>query len=137
MSIRLATALLADHVYQDAGTGKFILAGIFHQLNVVQLPTLYQRTFGLFISLIGVQGVTPVTIEFARKGSQQPLLRTHELEIRSEDPHLPIDFALEVPPIPIQEAGSHVLRIFAHQALLGELPLEIHWIQVETPMEAP
>jgi hypothetical protein len=128
MSIRVLNFLLADHVYQDVGSGKFVLAGIFRQLNVLSLPIVYQRTFGAFVSLLGLEGDCTLGIEFIHARSQEVLLRTHNLSISSESPDLPIDFALEIPPIPIKEAGPHAFAIHVNGQSVGVFPLEIYQV---------
>ena len=49
----LQALLLADHVYRDEVTGKYVIAGTFHQVNVEEFPATLGKTVGIFVSLMG------------------------------------------------------------------------------------
>ena len=117
--IRLQALLLADHIYCDRGSGKYVIAGTFYQLNVASLPTVFGRTVGVFVSLSGLVGSTSVDLEFIDPADGNVLLCTRSLGISCDDPTSPVEFALEVPPLPLPHAGYYSLRLAANGAVLG------------------
>jgi hypothetical protein len=117
--IRLQAMLLADHIYRDQGTGKYVIAGTFHQLNVAAFPTTFGRTIGIFISLSGLTASTEIEIEFLDAASGEVLMRTQSLKVSCEEPELPVEFSVEVPPLPLPHAGRYLFRLAADGAVLG------------------
>ncbi len=117
--IKLESLLLADHIYRDQGSGKYVIAGTFHQLNVADFPTTFARTIGIFVSVSGLMGKTCIELEFLDASSGEVLVRTQSLEVSCEDPFLPVEFAVEVPPLPLPHAGRYLFRLAAGGAVLG------------------
>lgn len=95
--IKLLAMLLADNIYHDQSSGKFVVAGIFHQINANDVPFVFNRTPGIFISLAGLKGKHNVTFEFSEKESKKVLLKSDSLEINFFEDNIPFDFALELP----------------------------------------
>ena len=117
--IRLQALLLADHIYRDQGSGKYVIAGTFYQLNVADFPTTFARTIGVFVSLSGLTGKTGIDLEFVDALSREVLIRTQSLEVTCEDPDLPVEFAVEVPPLPLPHAGRYLFRLTIDGMVLG------------------
>jgi hypothetical protein len=117
--VGLQALLLADHIYRDQGSGKYVIAGTFHQLNVAAFPTTFARTIGVFVSLSGLTGKTGIDLEFVDASSGEVLIRTQSLEVVCEDPDLPVEFAVEVPPLPLPHAGHYLFRLMMAGTVLG------------------
>lgn len=124
--MKLLNQIFADQIYQDRHSGKFVLAGIFHQLNVPTLPTVYQVPFGMYVSIIGIDGKYPLLVEVQRNSPDSVSHKTHELEIECADPEMPVDFSLLIPPFPIEEEGEYVFRITVDGKQIGERALQIY-----------
>lgn len=123
--IRFQALLLADHIYRDQDSGKYVIAGTFHQLNVAAFPTTFTRTIGIFVSLSGLTGKTAIDIEFLDTSSGEVLMRTQSLEVSCEDPGMPVEFAVEVPPPPLPHAGRYLFRLVANETVLGSAPVSV------------
>lgn len=121
--LRVQALLLADHIYQDEGSGKFVIAGTFHQLNVAAVPTTFERTIGVFVSLCGLMGQAAIRLEFCDAASGAVLLGTRSLDISCSDPDTPVEFAVEVPRLPLPHAGRYRLRVVAEEQVVGEMGL--------------
>ena len=117
--IRLQALLLADHIYQDQGSGKYVIAGTFHRLNVAAVPTTFARTIGVFVSLSGLTGKTGIDLDFVDALSGEVLICTRSLEVACEDPDLPVEFAVEVPPLPLPHSGRYLFRLMVAGMVLG------------------
>lgn len=121
--------VLADMIYQDRDSGKYVLAGTFHQLNVPSLPCTFSRTIGLFISLLSVQGHTKIDVEFVDEHSDDVLMRTQSLEVVGHDQEAVVDFALEVPYLPLPHEGRYLFRLATDGVVLGTAPLTVQVVR--------
>jgi hypothetical protein len=123
MPLKLHAMLLADHVYHDEGSGKYVIAGTFHRLNVPKFPTTLGKTVGVFVSLSGCEGDIDLDLHFVDGRTGDVLLSSQSLAFHCDEPALPVDFALELPPLPLPHSGRYALRLAANGTLLGELPV--------------
>lgn len=121
MSAPTLQALIpADHIYRDEGSGKYVIAGTFHQVNVERFPSTFERTVGLFVSLRGMAGATGMHVEFVDAESGDVLIRSSELNVAVPDDETPVEFAVELPPLPLPHAGRYVMRLSCDDAPLAE-----------------
>lgn len=126
MSAPTVQALVpADHVYRDQASGKYVIAGTFHQINVEAFPTTLSRTVGLFVSLRGVEAETGLELQFLDPETGDALISSNELSIVPGDPELPVEFAVELPPLPLPRAGRYVLRLAVGGTPVGEAPVVV------------
>jgi hypothetical protein len=121
--LRLGALLLADHIYRDEGSGKHVIAGTFHQLNLSAFPATFGRTVGVFISFWGLAGKAALDLDFVEVESGETLMRTGAMEIQCDDPGRPVELALEVPPLPLPRAGRYLFRLTVNGNVLGEAAL--------------
>ena len=124
-SLKLQSFLLADHVYCDRGTGKHVIAGTFYQLNVPAVPATFGRSVGAYISLSGVSTTTRIDLEFVDPANGDVLLSTRSFEIACDDPATPVDFALEIPPMPLPHAGIFYFQLAANGIPIGRAPVVV------------
>ena len=118
--MKLQALLLSDHVYRDEGSGKYVIAGTFHQINASAFPTTLSKTVGVFVALSGLTGRAGIKFEFLDAATGEVFMDTQALEVVSEDPDLPVEFAIEVPPLPLPRAGRYLVRVAANGTVLGE-----------------
>lgn len=123
MSPTLQALLVADHIYQDNGSGKYVIAGTFHQIKVPAFPTTLSRTVGVFVCVSGVEGDVDVGLEFLDSERGEVLIRSSSFGFHCEDPALPVEFAVEIPPLPLPRPGHYAMRLAANGIVLGEAPV--------------
>lgn len=123
--LRVQALLLADHIYLDQETGKHVIAGTFHQLNVVAVPTTFSRPIGLFLSLVGLSRPTSIDLEFVTEPSDEVLMGLQSLDLPADDPDLPVTVAIEVPPLPLPRAGRYRFQIVANGQVVGTTTLVV------------
>ena len=121
--LRLRALLLADHIYREEGSGKHVIAGTFHQLNLSAFPATFGRSVGVFISFCGVAGTAAVDVAFIEVASGETLMRTGSMAILCDDPERPVDLAVEVPPLPLPRPGQYIFRLTVNNNVLGEAAL--------------
>ncbi len=123
---RLQALLLADHIYRDQDSGKYVVAGVFHQMNVNKFPSNFSRTIGIFASIYGLTGKAAIDIEFVDLLDEEVLMSTNAMEIFCENPNSPVEFAIEVPPLPLPHPGQYLFRLIANGTLLGSTALNVN-----------
>jgi hypothetical protein len=115
----LQALIPADHIYRDEGSGKYVVAGTFHQVNVAEFPGRLDRSVGLFVSLRGVSGPTELSVAFVSEDGEV-LLSSRALSLEVADPGLPVELAIELPPLPLPRPGRYFLRLGCDGAPVGE-----------------
>lgn len=121
--LRLRALLLADHVYRDEGSGKHVIAGTFHQMNLSGFPATFGRSVGVFISFSGIVGTAAVDMTFIEAANGEALMRTGSMQILCDDPERPVELAVEVPSLPLPRAGQYIFRLTVNGSVLGETAL--------------
>lgn len=124
-NITVHAMLLADHIYRDESSGKYVIAGVFHQYNALNFPTNFDRNIGIFISLSAFVPKIEARIEFVDVANETVLLRTPVLEILLAESALPVEFALEMPPVPLPHAGFYLYRLVVDDHILSEAALSV------------
>lgn len=126
MSVPILQALVpADHIYRDQQTGKYVIAGTFHQVNLASFPATLGRSVGVFVALRGIDGEAALEFELVGPDAEESLLRSHNLRVTSPDPERTVEFAVELPPLPLPVPGRYALRVGVDGTPLGETMLEV------------
>ncbi len=142
----LQALLVADHVYRDATTGKYVVAGVFHSIRLTNQPTrtidaspgaapmtLIPVPLGghragspfCYLSLTEVRGEQHFVLRYVDLSSDKPLFQT-SFGIKCDDPVATCEMAFPLPSLPAERAGT-----FALEMLWNDEPLGLHRITVE------
>jgi hypothetical protein len=134
----LQALVLADNVYVDRMTGKFIIAGTFTHLfvfNPIPQPDATadpvvggMRKLGphevfstgspfAYISLTNVRGKVPLELRYVDLGENTAMLK-FELAVEGDDPLKTIEMAVRLPRLP-PKIGTYALELLADDELLG------------------
>ncbi|HEY5311424.1 MAG TPA: hypothetical protein VIK18_02855 [Pirellulales bacterium] len=133
----LQALLLADHVYQDAGSGKRIVAGIFSRLLIkAKLPTAEiehggqkkQIAFGglhagspyAYISLTDVFGSVPLSLRYVDLYDNTVLLQC-DVTVECQDRLATVELTLPMPPLPTPHTGVYALELVCKDEPIGAL----------------
>ncbi|AXG71102.1 hypothetical protein KORDIASMS9_03357 [Kordia sp. SMS9] len=130
MKYTVEALLLADNIYQDVSSRKFILSGLFHQINVPTLPFMLTSSFGIFVSISGFEGEIQLKLTIIDKKSKTPKTATSSFEMKSVDKNIPVSFGLEVPPFEIQNVGLYGIDLEINEELVHSAPLLINKIEM-------
>jgi hypothetical protein len=136
--------LVADHVYIDAGTGKKIVAGIFHRMTLTpaKLEPTGENTVRLevpagghqsgspfcYISLTEIRGKQPFTLRYVSLEDDKALF---EMQFMAEcqDPLETVEAVFPLPALPVLGPGHYAIEL-----LWGQEPLGCHRItMIEQP----
>ena len=52
-------------------------------------------------------------------------MQTQSLEVSCDDPDLPVEFAIEVPPLPLPHAGRYHFRLVAGGSVVGTVAVSV------------
>ncbi len=138
----LQAMVLADHIYRDADTGKFLIIGTFGNFFVRPAPQQppaepdpdiegKQRTAApadvsqagspyLYLALTGIHGKQALQLQFVALGDSSVSLKG-EIEVESGDPLLLVEFSVPLPPLLplIKKPGAYSLDLLHEGEILG------------------
>ena len=106
----LNALLLADNVYRDGDTGKFIIAGLFRQLWGSSFPSKFGRPTSAYVSLTDMRGTFHFRLRYVDLSDNRVLMETKPIEVISEDPLGELDFVIGVPPFPMPHPCCRLLE---------------------------
>jgi hypothetical protein len=125
--------LIADHVYQDRNTGKYVVAGIFNQLvfqrredaehehgSGVILGGMNAGSPFLYLSMAELLGFYRFELRFVKLDTDQILFQM-EFGIESKDPLEVSQLSFGLPPLPSVDAGVFALELLWNQEPLGSV----------------
>lgn len=117
----LQALLLADHVYKDANTGKFVIAGTFRNLWAREFPSQFAREVHAFVSLTNLRGKTSIHLRYVHLKELKVLVQTPDVEIESKDPLATLELSFLIPGLPMPEPGPYSFELHADGELVGSL----------------
>jgi hypothetical protein len=121
----LQALVLADQVYQDAATGKKIIAGTFNTLFGRSFPCKFNRSTFAFISLTEVRGRAEIVLRFVRLDTNEVILSTRPISLTSPDPRNSTELIVEVPPFPMPAAGTYAFEIMSDDVQIGSVRMRV------------
>jgi hypothetical protein len=114
-AVQTRALLICDSAFQQAGTNKWHVIGVFNQILVRELPATHGPLV-VFCSLVGFAGDALVMATIRDNAGEV----VHAL--RAMFPKVPprvFEFAFPFPPVTFQKAGSHVLELHVGGELLS------------------
>jgi hypothetical protein len=144
----LQAMVLADHVYRDAGTGKFLIIGTFGTLwrrkrreaapetearieTEIEGPVRYMRADEvsqvgspyLYIALTGVHGITPLALKCVNLADSSVVLEG-DVNVNAKDPLALAEFSLPLPPFDMGP-GTYSLDLLHEGEILGSWRISV------------
>ena len=134
----LQAMVLADHVYQDRSTGKYIIAGTFSRVNMVPPLVEQKQEDGpasnqpkkmtgsitragspyLYLGLVEVHGKISLKLKFVDL-SDGDVLFVMNFEVASVDPLALGEYSVPVPMLPLKQPGTYSLDLLHNEEILG------------------
>ena len=99
-----------------------MVAGTFHQLEVASVPATFAGPATLFLALRDVDG--PVELRLVDDAGEV-VLGPHAFDLDGHDTRLPIEYAVQLPPLPLARTGHYALQVAGGGTVLGEAPIEV------------
>ena len=142
----LQALLLADHVYQDSATGKFVVCGIFTRMTrLLEQPTpsspevatrIEQKSLSpgsflqlgnpyLYFALTDYQGQIDLELRYIDLSDNSSLI-TGKLEgIVFKNPHELVQGSITIPKLPAPHAGEYSLDVLFDGEVLGAIRVSV------------
>jgi len=122
--LELHTLLLCDHAI-TAQDGKVSAIGIFSQINVTRLPTVYGRLFIVAV-LEADPGQHQVTLQVIGPSGQPLLARPPQMQMEVPPKAITANIVADFKGLQIREIGKHRLEMRAGDRVLGSTPFIIN-----------
>jgi len=116
----LQALVLADYVYQDAKTGKKVIAGTFNRLTSLQFPCVFSRPTWAYVCLTGIRDKTPLSLQYVDLQDNRVLMK-FDLQVEADDPLRSIELIFEVPQFPMPHEGVYAFEILHDGTQLGSV----------------
>jgi hypothetical protein len=116
--------LLADQVYQDQQTGKFVIAGTFDQIFVPEFPGTHAST-SLYINLGDFHGTHQLIVRLVRLEDGFEMGNSGGVEIQQDDRARHAEFHVRLPPMEFDRAGPYAIEVVWDGNLLGECRIQV------------
>ncbi len=120
--------LVAERIYQDRETGKWIVAGIFSNINAPGLPVT-QDTLEIFFQLTNVSQPVDLHLKVEHADSGAVLLDVGG-NVKANSPLEVIHQRIVLRRVPFQHAGKYWIQLISQDEILMQVPL---YIRVVTP----
>ncbi len=121
----LQALILADHIYQDAGSGKKILAGTFNRLRVEKVPCHLEAVTWAYICLTEVRGEIQLDLRYVDLKDHKVLLHLEGLKLKHDNPLGNVELVLPIPRFPIPHEGVYAFEVYCADELLGSHRIEV------------
>jgi len=115
----LQALVLADQIYQDATTGKKVIAGTFNALWTKELPTRFGRETWAYVSLTNLLGEAEVQLRYVDLTNNSVLMETNKISVSSDDRLRTVEMVLPIPRFPMPHAGVFAFEVYAGGDLIG------------------
>jgi hypothetical protein len=122
---RAQAFLLADSVYQDRESGKYIIVGTFARLFVPSVPGHLGRTVAAYCALLGIQGTVSVTMQF-ETGAGEAIICSSPLTLTCDNPDLLVEFCFPIPSLPLESTGLFRLALIVDGVRVATYELDVH-----------
>jgi len=119
--------LLAERIYQDRETGKWIVAGIFSNINAQGVPFTHD-TIEIFFQVTNVSGPVDLHIKLEHADTGTVLLDVSG-QLQSQSPLEVIHQRLVLRRVPFQRAGKYWVQLISEGEILMQVPLHVRVIQ--------
>jgi hypothetical protein len=128
--------LIADHIYQDRSSGKWVVAGVLSALVARELP-MTQQVLEIFFQLTNIHSTSTVRLVIEHADGD---LKVLGVEGRANAPS-PLDVVsqkISLRNVPFQKPGKYWVQLLHEGEILIQAPLYLHlWQQGQQPPPPP
>jgi hypothetical protein len=122
--------LVADEVYQEAGTGKWIIAGAFSTINCRAMPAQHPR-LNIFFQMTNISQPVEVRLKIEHETQEEVLLNLKG-QMRAGSPLEVISQSVQINNLQFKRDGKYWVQLISHDQILSQAPL---WVRLIKPEE--
>ena len=122
--IELHTLLLCDHAI-TAQDGKVSAIGLFSQINVTRLPTVYGRLF-IVAQLEADPGVHEINLQVLSPAGEPLLARPPQMRIEVPPNATSANIVADLKGLQLKELGRHRVELRVGDRALGNAPFNVN-----------
>jgi hypothetical protein len=123
--------LLADQVYQDRESGKWVVAGIFSSIGFRALPGV-QNTMSVFFQVTNISAPVELRLRVEHADGDATVLDVGG-PIRARDPLEVISSRIVLRNVPFQKQGKYWVQLLSGQEILTQVPLHVSLVSPPAP----
>ena len=102
--------LLADGVYRDEDSGKFVIAGTFNQVNAGAFPIVHTGSW-LYLNLSDFKGDHELGFRLVRLSDGRELARSPDAAVSSKDTLRHMEIRAALPPLVFDGVGQYAIEV--------------------------
>ena len=125
--------IVSDEIYRDAGTAKWILAGVFSRIYAPTLPVL-QPQMAVFFQVTNVSNPVDLKLRIENADSGTVLLEFGG-PIKADSPLEVIERAIQLRGIKFPQFGKYWIQLLSREEILIQAPLYVKQVQESKPDE--
>ncbi|MCC6680876.1 MAG: hypothetical protein IT445_08230 [Phycisphaeraceae bacterium] len=115
--------LIAERVFRDDVTGEWIIAGVFNELHVNQIPAACDRIDVFFqLTNVGRKVDLHLRIEHADTGD---VIGNLGGPITASDPLRVVEQRVALRNVPFAKEGKYWIQLLSHEEILTQAPLHV------------
>jgi hypothetical protein len=111
--------LLADNVYTDAETGKRVIAGVFNNIVLPEIPGYFPNVLCVYVSLTAVRGEIDVMLRYVALDTDEMLMEHGPTKLTSDDPVASLDFIASMPRVHVPHENAFTVEVHVGDELIG------------------
>ena len=123
--------LVAERIYQDRETGKWIVAGIFSNINAPGLPVT-QDTLEIFFQITNISQPVDLHLKLEHADSETVLLDVGG-KVQSHSPLEVIHQRIVLRRVPFNRSGKYWVQLISGGEILMQVPLYVRLLQPSQP----
>lgn len=111
--------IIADQVFQQAGSGKWCIIGVFDQIHCLKFPASHP-SLGLWLHLADALGEYAIRLELLDENEQVIARLPAAIRLTVEDRMQPVYVGLQTQNMLLPRPGTYFLRVFCNEQPLPE-----------------
>lgn len=116
--------MIADDVYQDARTGKWVIAGVFSRITASKVPTAHDKMV-VFAQVTGVSSPVDLTFRIEHADSGTPIFQTGG-PISAKSPLDVISLQIVLRKTPFVREGKYWIQLLSDEEILIQAPFQVN-----------
>lgn len=127
--------LIADRVYRDVGSGKYVIAGVFNRLMTAAPPARLDQ-LNVFFQLTNASGSFDfwLRIEHAESGEVM-FEQGGPMQVDPPDPLRVIQHLVRLNDVLFRRGGKYWIQLLSDEQILAQAPLYVQVIASENTQE--